>query len=820
MFLPAILSLARLAPAQISIVKCDLFPAQQQWTTTPWNGGQGGNVQLCETSSPTADCFFCGDDCVHKAVPIELAAFESGSTYNAWLPKPLPGGAAKIQLVAFNTNAKQQSLCLQAPLATAYGTTNMGVVPCDATAATQSFTWNNATGHLSLASDAMLCVTHRVALGPGACDGAQSGSPWCDTTTPFTSRAAALVSALTVAEKSHMFVNAVPATPRLDLPAYNWWSEALHGVARDGVATSFPQICGVAASLNKSLWTMVGNVTSTEARGLNNGAMSSNSAGELYHGLTMWAPNVNIFRDPRWGRGQETPGEDPQINSDYASLFIPAMQGHIGTAKPPAGTTYKTMACLKHYAAYSQETGRETIGVHVTSQDMIDTYLPAFEAGVVEGGAKGLMCSYNAETYGSGIFGAGTQGGAIPSCANKGLMQDLVRAKWGFDGYITSDCGAVNDVQNAHQYTPNSTETISAVFEAGLDTDCGGFMNNGTMSSIAYGDENLSLSADRSLKRLFAIQMELGFFDKRSTLPAFGSYGIEVINTKAHQQLAKEAADQSMVLLKNDVATLPYDLAAMKASGKTIAVVGRNAEATNNMQGNYFGAAPFLISPCQGVNASVGAGGIMCDGSANDTTATLAAIKAGTVGAVIIVAGLTSEGAPGFHDEAEGHDRTTLILPLGQDAYITAIAAAAGAATPKIPVTLVLMGGSAMDVSMHKSDVNVGAIMWCGYPGQSGGASIADTVFGINNPSGRLTVTWYPQHFADTVALSDYSMRPNVTSGNPGRSHRFYTGTPVFAFGTGLSFTKFSATSPAVTMVNKPLTTARQEALEGMCVYG
>ena len=799
--------------SQLTIMKCDTIPIAAHFSMTPWFHGQGGNVQICEKMNPSS-CLHCDPKCEAPGGTVQMAAYDIATTYNAWLPKALPGtkNGTTIQIVQFNNN-----MCLQAPKPADYDTSNVGVAPCAASDALQGWLWDATTGFLSPSSAAPgMCLTAHKAYGPSACDGAQKSSAWCDTSKDFTTRANTLVSALTAEEKSKLFLNTVEATPRLDLPAYDWWNEALHGVARDGVATSFPQICGVAASLNKTLWTMIGNLTSTEARGKNNGAMEASSPGGNCHGLTFWAPNINIFRDPRWGRGQETPGEDPTINSEYVAHFVPAMQGHIGSAKPAPGQFLKTTACLKHFAVYSQETDREHIGVHVTSQDMADTYLPAFEAGVVEGGAKGLMCSYNAETYGSGIFGAGTQDGAIPSCANKGLINDLVRDTWGFDGYVTSDCGAVSDVESQHRYTPNKTETVAAVLGAGMDTDCGGYMDNTTMMAVAFSgsdieSKHLAMEADVSLSRLFTIQMQLGFFDKRDTLPSFARYGMEVVNTAAHQQLAKEAADQSMVVMKNDF-TLPYATSAI-SSGKKLAVVGRNANATTNMQGNYFGTAPFLITPCQGFNASVGKDSIWCDAN-NDTTATIAAIKAGQIGAVVIVAGLFSEGTPSA-DESEGHDRTALTLPVNQDAYITGIAAAAAAMSPPIKVTLVLMSGSALDVTTAKADSNVGAIMWCGYPGQSGGAAIADAVFGVTNPSGRLTTTWYPQAFADKVRLDDYSMRPNATSGNPGRSHRFYTGTPVYPFGTGLSYTEWSTTAPIVRMEEHAIATARREATEG-----
>ena len=598
---------------------------------------------------------------------------------------------------------------------------------------------------------------------------------WCDHTQPIDTRVNALIAALQPKEKAVLLVNAAGAVPRLSLPAYNWWSEALHGVARDtGIATSFPQIIGVASSYNTSLFKSLGTLTGTEARGKNN-----HLDGQIYHGLTMWAPNINIFRDPRWGRGQETPGEDPTLNGMYAENYIQGMQGD-----ESQNNYLLTSACLKHYAAYSEETGRESFAAQVQAQDMLDTYLPAFENGIKKGKASGLMCSYNAETYGSGIYGNGTleQHGAIPSCANQGLLNDLIRNEWGFDGYITSDCNAVNDVQNQHHYTNTTNDTIRAVLSAGMDTDCGNFLSSTAMTKFLNGgDSNIKL-VDTALSHLFHIQMRLGFFDPLELNP-YGQFGNEVVNTAAHQQLAKEAADQSLVLLKNQNNVLPLSTATIN----TIAMLGEQANATNNMQGNYFGTAPFLISPLTGV------GQYVSTSYENGQNATKAIALTQNTDAVVMVVGLTSE-ATATKDEAEGKDRTTLILPRNQNQYISSVAQSVKTTNRNKPVILVVMGGGPVDIEMFRDSKNIDAIMTCGYPGQSGGAAIADALFGTTNPSGRLTQTWYPEKFLKQVALTDMGMRPNVKTGNPGRSYRFYTGKPVFKFGQGLSYSMFQHT--------------------------
>lgn len=359
----------------------------------------------------------------------------------------------------------------------------------------------------------------------------------------------------------------------------------------------------------------------------------------------------------------------------------------------------------------------------------------------------------------------------------------------------------MSDVENPHKYTNNTLQTVTAVLSAGMDTDCGGYMGSKAMLPL-LANKTIAALVDTALRNLFTVQFRLGFGDKRSDVP-WGNYGPEVVNTPGHQQLAKEAADQSLVLLKNTGKTLPLD----PATVKKVLVVGRNANATTNMQGNYFGTAPFLVSPCAGLAKKAG---VTCmDGK--DVAAAVAAVA--EVDAVVLVVGLTSEGVRPS-DEAEGHDRSSLLLPDGQDTLIDAVASAAAARSS--PVAVVTMGGGPVDVTGARDNATVGAIMWCGYPGQSGGDAIADAVFGVTNPSGKLTMTWYPQAFADAVSILDMGMRPNKTSGNPGRSHRFYTGKPVFAFGDGMSYTTFDVSEPAVSLKRNTAAVVAAEAEAGV----
>jgi hypothetical protein len=337
----------------------------------------------------------------------------------------------------------------------------------------------------------------------------------------------------------------------------------------------------------------------------------------------------------------------------------------------------------------------------------------------------------------------------------------------------------VSNVQNDHKYTSNAHDTVKAVLSAGMDTDCGGFMSAKTMGPLLL-QADIAQLADVALKNLFMVQFRLGFADPVGVQPEWITYNATVVDTPAHRALAKEAADQSLVLLKNAAAALPLG----RRSGLKLAVMGREANATTNMQGNYFGDAPFLISPCAGFQAY---GSVACtDGS--DVAASVAAVAGKD--AVVLVVGLQSEGASPT-DEAEGQDRTSLLLPGNQDSFIAQVAAAASRI--KIPVVVVVMGGGPLDISAVKANDDVAAILWCGYPGQSGGASIADAVFGTVNPSGRLSMTWYPEELTKQVPITDMGMRPNKATGNPGRTYRFYTGTPVFKFGEGLSYSAFAS---------------------------
>jgi beta-glucosidase-like glycosyl hydrolase len=608
-----------------------------------------------------------------------------------------------------------------------------------------------------------LCLDIQTPL-PRACDTAENKNfPFCNTKLSFTARAQDLVSRIPTQDKYGLFGNGANGVYSMSISPYQWWSEALHGVAGSpGVsfsdptpyATSFPQVCVTGSAFDVEMWSAIGTAIGMEGRAFAN----------LGHaGLTFWTPNLNIFRDPRWGRGQETPGEDPYLTAQYVKYYVAHLQG--GTN--PNGYL-QISSCCKHYAAYSLDDwegyDRCSFNAIVTEQDLQDTYFPAFESCIspASAAASGIMCSYNAVN-------------GIPSCANDMLLTTYARDKWNFNGYITGDCGAVDCVQNAHHYTSNSNDTCKVVLTAGLDVDCGSFLQQYLMQAVASGSVSTDL-VDQHLVNLFLVQMRLGFFDPLDIQP-FAQYNTSNINTPDHQALALLAAQRGIVLLKNRANTLPL------AKKGTVAVIGPNAQATSTLQGNYYGNAPYLISPVQGISKYVTTTYAQgCTIATNDTSGIAAACSAAAAAdATVIVAGLDQS------QESEGHDRTILSWPGVQEEMILKVASCS-----KGPVVLVVFGGGPIDMTNEKNSDSVGAIIWAGYPGQSGGTALANIIFGDVSPSGRLVHTTYPAVYASQVPETNMGMRPNSTTGNPGRTYRFYTGTPVYEFGTGLSYTNFS----------------------------
>ncbi len=594
---------------------------------------------------------------------------------------------------------------------------------------------------------------------------------------PAEQRAADLVSRMTLQEKASQMVNHARAIPRLHVPAYDWWSEALHGVLLNGT-TEYPEPIGLGASFDSASIYKMGVYISIEGR-IKHELAVQQGLGTFHTGLDFWSPNINIFRDPRWGRGQETYGEDPFLTSRMAVAYITGMQGN----NPHY---FRVIATPKHYDMYSgPEPDRHSTNYEVSKHDELDTYLPAFRAAIVQGHADSIMCSYDS------INGQ-------PACANQFLLQKMLRVDWNFRGYVVSDCDAVRDIYRGHHYTPTMPQAMAVSVRRGMDNDCADFGNNVTGDSDyepyiqAVQKGYLSEAAlNRALIRTFTARIKLGMFDPPSMVP-YTKYPVSDLNSPAHRALALKLANESMVLLKNN-GILP-----LKTSGIKIAVVGPLANETTVLLGNYTGKPLHTVSILAGLR-SVFAGDAITyvpgtdflmqvhpkprpnGWSKADLTPDPAAVAAAkNADVVIAVVGLTShleseeqrsEQEPGF----KGGDKTNLQMPQPEENLVRAVAA-----TGK-PLIVVLTNGSALAVNWEQD--HAAAILEAWYPGEEGGTAVADTLSGQNDPGGHLPITFY-KSIAQVPSFSDYSMK--------GRTYRYFTGKPLYPFGYGLSYTKFS----------------------------
>jgi len=718
---------------------------------------------------------------------------------------------------------------------------------------------------------------------------------------PAEQRAADLVSRMTLEEKVLQMQNSAPALDRLGIPAYDWWNEALHGVARAGEATVFPQAIGLAATWDTELMHRIADVISTEARAKYNQAIRDNNHAR-YYGLTFWSPNINIFRDPRWGRGQETYGEDPFLTGRMAVAFIRGMQGD-------DPHYYKVIATAKHYAVHSgPETSRHEFDVKPGERDLNDTYLPAFRAAIVEGKADSVMCAYNAVD-------------GVPACASTQLLEKYLRGQWNFQGYVVSDCGAIRDIFNGHKYKATAAEADAVAVKAGTDLTCG----NEYRSLVDAVHNGLITEAEvnRSLERLFVARFKLGMFDPPERVP-FSQIPYSVNDSAAHRQVALEAARKAIVLLKNENDVLP-----LNSSVRKIAVVGPSADDPVALLGNYNGFSSHHVTPLEGIEHqfagkaeiryALGAtytsqssalipsealepglhaeyfdnpefqgqpklsrieprpliqGGIVDDavtaafphgGFSVRWTGTLhppvtgdytifpsggfgrpsiriflddkelvaenappaggrgapvqlhahleaghayplrieyrqqgnfppnvqiswmppaepllaqalATLESADVAVVFVGLNPNLEGEemrvniPGF----AGGDRTDIKLPEPQQKLVEA---AVGAAKP---VIVVLTSGSAL--AANYAAAHAAAVLQLWYGGEEAGTAIAETLAGANNPSGRLPVTFY-RDIDQLPPFEDYSMN--------GRTYRYFKGDPLYAFGYGLSYSRF-----------------------------
>ncbi|EYU39877.1 hypothetical protein MIMGU_mgv1a018879mg [Erythranthe guttata] len=612
---------------------------------------------------------------------------------------------------------------------------------------------------------------------PFSCDASDPKTKtfgFCKTNLPIDERVHDLITRLTIDEKISQLVNSAPAIPRLGISAYEWWSEALHGVSGWGLgvsfngtikgATSFPQVILSASTFDSNLWYRIGQAIGKEARAMYN-------QGQV-KGMAFWAPNVNIFRDPRWGRGHETPGEDPLVAGKYAVAFVRGIQGDNYNNDKVEGQEnnngiLQASACCKHFTAYDLDNwkGVSRLGfdAKVTKQDLADTYQPPFKSCIQEGRASGIMCAYNRVN-------------GVPNCADYDLLTKTARGEWGFQGYIVSDCNAVAVIHDVHKYAKLPEDAVADVLKAGMDVDCGSYLSTYTKSALEQ-KKMLESDIDRALHNLFSVQMRLGFFNGNPNTQPFGKIGPDQACTQEHQQLALEAAHNGIVLLKNSNNRLPL------SKTSSLAVIGPNANNAYVLLGNYEGR------PCKSVEVFRAiqsyAPNASYEGGCKDVNCAVADVASAVRTAkdaddVVLVMGLN------YSLETEDHDRVDLVLPGQQEELIKAVAAAS-----KKPVVLVLICGGPVDVSFAKDDPKIGSILWAGYPGEAGGIALADILYGQHNPGGKLPVTWYPKDFIK-VPMTDMRMRPDPSSGYPGRTYRFYNGPKVFEFGYGLSYTTHS----------------------------
>ncbi|XXG50487.1 hypothetical protein AAC387_Pa02g4488 [Persea americana] len=617
-------------------------------------------------------------------------------------------------------------------------------------------------------------LQHSFSQVPPVCSNVDiSGLQFCNTSLPYDVRAKDLVDSMTLEEKAHQLGNKATGVPRLGIPPYQWWSEALHGVSTSGpgtffngtvpAATSFPTPLSLTASFNESLWRTLGQVTSTEARAMHN---------EGQAGLTFWSPNINVVRDPRWGRAMETPGEDTFVIGRYAVNYVRGLQDVEGH-EYSGDLNYrplKVSACCKHYAAYDLENWEGVDRFHfdakVTAQDMIETFLPPFETCVKEGDVSSVMCSFN-------------QINGIPICADTRLLSDTIKGDWNLHGYIVSDCDSAEVIHDAQKWLGDTQEeTVARVLRAGMDLDCGDYYTNFTAPAVMEGKIRESY-LDNALINLYVVLMRLGYFDGS---PAYEKLGKDDVCTKDNIELATEAARQGMVLLKNDHNILPLST----EKYKKVAAVGPKANANYDMVGNYAGVPCNISSPWSAISKyaevlyAMGCADVHCT---NDTFIFPAVEASRNADATIILVGLD------VSIENEALDRTDLLLPGYQTELINQVANEA----PN-PVILVVLCGGVVDISFAKDNPKINAIIWAGYPGEEGGTGIAEVIFGVYNPAGRLPLTWYKNDYIHQLPLTSMQMRPHYELGYPGRTYKFFNGSIVYPFGHGLSYTQFQTT--------------------------
>lgn len=590
----------------------------------------------------------------------------------------------------------------------------------------------------------------------------------------FEERAKDLVSRMTLEEKTSQMLHSSAAIPRLGIPSYNWWGEALHGIARAGVATMFPQAIAMAATFCEDLILKTADIISTEGRAKFHEFQRKGDHG-IYKGLTFWSPNINIFRDPRWGRGHETYGEDPYLTGRLGVAFIKGLQGD-------HPKYLKAAACAKHYAVHSgPEAERHSFNAIANQKDMWETYLPAFKECVQEADVEAVMGAYN-RTNGE------------PCCGSKTLLQDILRDKWGFKGHVVSDCWAIKDFHEFHHVTSTAPESVALALNNGCDVNCGNMYYN---LLIAYEEGLVTEEAiDRAVTRLMITRMKLGLFDSEESVP-YASIPYELNDCKEHKEFALEMSKKSIVLLKNEDKILPID----KNTLKSIAVIGPNADSRPALIGNYFGTASEYVTVLEGIREAINEDTRIyyAEGCPiyNEKASVLGekydrfaeAISAAERSDLVVMclgldADLEGEEGDTGNEFASG-DKPNLDLPGLQQELLERIHK-----TGK-PIILVLLSGSALAVNW--ADENIPAIIQGWYPGSQGGRAIASLIFGDYSPSGRLPVTFY-RSTEELPDFRDYSME--------NRTYRYMKQEALYPFGYGLSYSKFEYSNLSLDQTN------------------
>ncbi len=607
---------------------------------------------------------------------------------------------------------------------------------------------------------------------------------YLDYTQPIEKRVEDLVARMTLDEKISQLLNDAPEIDRLKIPKYNWWNECLHGVGFSGTATVFPQAIGLAATWNTQLMGQVATAISDEARAKHHEAVRKNQR-KIFQGLTFWSPNINIFRDPRWGRGQETYGEDPYLTSRMGVIFIKGLQGN-------DPKYLKLVATPKHYVAYSGlESERHHFDAKISQKDLYETYIPAFKACIQEGKAFSIMGAYNRVN-------------GEPCCGSKLLLEDILRKKWNFDGYVVSDCGAISDIFKFHKVVVSPEEAVAMALNGGCDLFC--CIGIGTKRSkrivwdwIKGAVEKALLTEDiidKSIKRLFNARFRLGMFDPPEIVP-YAQIPLEVNDCEKHKDLARKAARESIVLLKNENNILP-----LNKNIKSIAIIGPNADNLDVLLGNYNGIPSKYTTPLQGIKnvaspeteVYYAKGCPLKEKSTDGFNEAIEISKKSDV--VIMVLGISprieSEEGQAVESDLRG-DRIHLNLPEIQEELLKEIHNIGK------PIILILTSGSALSVNFAKE--NIPAIIETWYPGEEGGTALVDVIFGDYNPAGRLPVTFY-KSINQIPGFRDYSM--------VGRTYRYFKDEPLFSFGFGLSYTKFKYSnlqiSPSKVKIDEKIT--------------